>query len=215
MFVALAATGAQAQSPTAVMDRAVKVYGDMKSVRAEFTQSISNPLTGTNAVSRGVLLRKDPKFLSINFSDPKGDRIVSDGSILWVYLPSSAPGQVIRATVKGNSSLAMVDPAGFILSSPSTQYTITGGGSAVLSGRKMNVINLVPKQSNGMFTRAKVWVDESSNMVRQFEVTDANGLSRLITITSMQPNAAVAASEFKFNPPRNVRVLDSSTLYGR
>ena len=90
------AAGANAQSPTAVMDRAVKRYTDMKSMSADFRQTITNPLTGTTAVSRGVLLRKDPNLLAITFSDPKGDRIVSDGTSLWVYLPSSAPGQVMK-----------------------------------------------------------------------------------------------------------------------
>src|SRR5688500_8053914 len=90
------ATAVQAQAPAAVMDRAVKRYIDMRSMSADFRQTISNPLTGMTSVSRGVLLRKDPNLLSITFSDPKGDKIVSDGSALWVYLPSSAPGQVIK-----------------------------------------------------------------------------------------------------------------------
>jgi outer membrane lipoprotein carrier protein len=205
---------AQAQSPDAVIDRAVKSYGDMQSVRAEFTQTITNPLTGTTAVSRGVMMRKDPNLLSINFTSPKGDRVVSDGKSLWVYLPSSAPGQVIRLPASGNNSLAMVDPGGLFLSSPSTRYTITSAGSATVSGRKMNVVSLVPKKSNNTFSRAKVWVDASDNSIRQFEVVDANGLTRLVTITKLQPNASIARSEFTFTPPKNARILDSAAMSG-
>jgi len=84
VLIGAAATSAQAQAPAAVMDRAVKRYTDMSSMSADFRQTITNPLTGTTAVSRGVLLRKDPNLLSITFSDPKGDRVVSDGSALWV-----------------------------------------------------------------------------------------------------------------------------------
>jgi outer membrane lipoprotein-sorting protein len=71
-------------------------------------------------------------------------------------------------------------------------------------------VNLVPKRSNGMFTRATVWVDAESNYIRQFEVTDANGLKRVVTITSIQPNATVATSEFRFTPSKNTRILDSA-----
>lgn len=204
------AGGLQAQSPTAVMERAVKAYSDLNSVRAEFRQTISNPLTGTNAVSRGVLLRKDPNLLSITFTDPKGDRIVADGTSLWIYLPSSAPGQVIKTAIKGNSSMSMIDPGGMFLSNPSARYTITGAGTSTVGGRKANVVNLVPKQSNGTFTRAKVWVDAANDLIRQFEVVDANGLTRMVTITSIQPNASVEASEFRFVAPKNARILDSS-----
>lgn len=208
------AVSAQAQSPEAVMNGAVRAYADMRSVRAEFRQTIKNPLTGTTAVSRGVVLRKDPNLLSINFTDPKGDRVVSDGTSLWIYLPSSAPGQVIRTSAKSNSPLEMVDPAGMFLSSPAARYTITSAGTETVAGRKMNVLNLVPKKQNNVFTRAKVWIDASDSMLRQFEVTDINGLSRLVTITSLTPNASIPAGAFKFTAPKNARILDSSAMSG-
>lgn len=214
-IVALCAAGAvQAQSPSASMDRAVSAYSKMQTVRAEFTQTITNPITGTTAVSRGVLLRKQPDLLSITFTDPKGDRVVSDGQSLWVYLPSSAPGQVIRMPAKGNSSMAIVDPSGVFLSSPSTRYIITAAGTATIAGRRTSAMNLVPKTSNARFTRARVWVDVGDYSIRQFEVTEASGLTRLITITSLQPNAKISQSAFSFTPPKGARVLDSSALSG-
>ena len=210
-IVALGLAGsANAQSPETIMDRAVRAYNALGTVRAEFRQSISNPITGTSATSHGVLLRKDPNLLSINFIDPKGDRIVSDGQSLWIYLPSTAPGQVIKTSARANNALAMVDPGGAFLSSPATRFTMSGAGTATIAGRRTNVVNLVPKRSNGMFTRATVWVDAESNYIRQFEVTDANGLKRVVTITSIQPNATVATSEFRFTPSKNTRILDSA-----
>ena len=207
-----AAASANAQSPEAIMNRAVKAYGELNSVRAEFRQSITNPLTGTSSTSRGVMLRKDPNLISINFTDPNGDRIVSDGQSLWVYLPSTAPGQVIKTSARGNNALAMVDPGGAFLTSPASKFTMSGGGTATVSGRKMNVVNLVPKKDNGMFTRATVWVDAQSDYIRQFEVTDANGLKRTVTITSILPNANLASSQFRFTPTKNMRVLDSAAF---
>ncbi len=209
----LAASGLHAQSPGTIMERAVASYSSMRTVRAEFQQKITNPLTGSSAVSRGVMLRRDPNLLSVNFSDPKGDRVVADGKSLWVYLPSSAPGQVIRMpSTKGSS--AMIDPGGLFLSSPSTRYVIEAAGTAIVGGRKTNVVTLVPKKSNDAFTRAKVWVDAADNSIRQFEVIDANGLTRLVTITTIKKNPEIARSEFVFTPPRNVRVIDSSSMSG-
>jgi hypothetical protein len=34
--------------------------------------------------------------IAVRFTDPAGDRIVADGRSLWIYLPSTAPDQVIR-----------------------------------------------------------------------------------------------------------------------
>ena len=210
IFALGAAGGVQAQSPAAVMQRAVKAYADLRSVRAEFRQTITNPVTGTNSVSRGVLLRKDPDLLAINFTDPRGDRVISDGQSLWIYLPSSAPGQVMRMSAKASGALALLDPGGTFLTSPSSRFDMSDGGTATLQGRKTSIVNLVPKRPNGTFTTAKLWIDTANGYVRQFEVVDANGLKRVITITSIQPNAVVAAPEFRFTPPKNVRVLDST-----
>ena len=201
------ATDAQAQSPETVMERAVKGYTDMRSMRADFRQTITNPLTGTNATSRGVLARKDPNLLSITFSDPKGDRVVSDGSSVWVYLPSSAPGQVIKMPANG-SSMGMVDPGGLFLSSPSSRYTISAAGSGVVGGRKTTVVNLIPKGANNTFSRAKVWVDAADYTIRQFELVDANGLTRVVTMSNVRPNVTIGAGEFRFTPPKNARVID-------
>jgi outer membrane lipoprotein carrier protein len=205
------AASAQAQAPEAGMDRAVKAYTALNSVRAEFKQTITNPLTGTTLRSQGVLLRKDPDLLSINFTDPSGDRIVSDGTSLWIYLPSSAPGQVIKTSARANNALAMVDPGGVFLSSPAARYSMSGAGTATVSGRKTNVVKLIPKKPNGMFTSATVWVDTDTNYIRQFEVTDANGLKRTVTITAIEPNASIGGSEFRFTPGRNVKVLGSES----
>src|SRR6478672_9381792 len=92
-FAALPVTS-RAQSADAIIDRAVAAYGRLNSMRADFRQTLTNPLTGSTQTTSGVILRKKPNLLSITFDG--GDRVVADGSTLWAYLPSSVPGQVMR-----------------------------------------------------------------------------------------------------------------------
>lgn len=207
------AGNAKGQSPEAVMDRAVSNYASMKTMRAEFRQTITNPLTGTTSTSRGEILRRQPHLMAINFTDPSGDRIVADGKAVWVYLPSSTPGQVVRLTA-GSKAAGTIDPGAMFLTSPRTRYTMKAAGSEVIGGVKMAVIALTPRASNAPFSRAKVWVDAATGATKQFEVTDANGLTRLVVITRVIANAPIARSEFMFTPPRNTRVLDSTAFGG-
>jgi outer membrane lipoprotein carrier protein len=211
--LSVAAADVGAQSPEAIMDRAANTYASMKTVRAEFRQTITNPLTGTSSVSRGELLRRQPNLLAINFTDPKGDRVVADGKAVWVYLPSSAPGQVMRLSAR-NKSAGSIDPGALFLTSPRTRYSMRGAGTATVGGAKTDVVILTPKASNAPFTRAKVWVDATSGIVKQFEVTDANGLTRFVVITRLTPNAAIDKSAFSFTPPRNARIVDSASFGG-
>ncbi len=202
---------AQTQPAELLIQRAASRYSAMKSMRAEFRQTISNPLTGTTSVSRGEILRRDPNLLSINFTDPRGDRVVSDGSWVWVYLPSSAPGQVIKMSAR--SSPGIVDPGALFLDSPLSRFNAASGGAATIDGRNTQVVILTPKREAPV-TRARVWIDPSDASVRQFEAIDANGLTRLITITRTVVNPTIARSAFQFNPPPRVRIVDSAALRG-
>jgi len=212
--LAVVAGSAAAQSPETIMDRAVSNYASMKTMRAEFRQTITNPLTGTTSVSRGEILRRQPNLLAINFIDPSGDRVVADGKAVWVYLPSSTPGQVLRLT-SGSKAAGSLDPGALFLTSPRTRYTMKAAGSEVVGGLKTSVIVLTPKASIAPFSRAKVWVDPVTGATKQFEVTDANGLTRLVVITKVAANAPIDKSAFSFTPPRGTRILDSAAFSGR
>src|SRR5687768_12097609 len=122
--IALAAlpVAARAQSAAAVLDRAVSAYARLNSMRAEFRQTLTNSLTGSNQTTSGVILRKKPNLLSITFDS--GDRVTADGSTLWVYLPSSVPGQVMRMPYTG-SNASTVDPAEQFLNAPHTRFNVT------------------------------------------------------------------------------------------
>ena len=195
-----------AQSADATLEKAVETYAAMKSVRASFEQTIENPMTGSKAVARGEIQQRKPNQLSVRFTDPAGDRIIVDGTSVWVYLPSTNPGQVIKQSVNAGSA-AMLDPASELLRSPRTRYTITDAGTARLGDRATRVLTLVPKAEMG-FARATVWIDPADGTLRQFEVVDANGLSRRVRLTNIRMNAATDAAAFRFTPPAGVKVFE-------
>jgi outer membrane lipoprotein carrier protein len=207
MAFAAVPVGARAQNADAVIDRAVAAYARLNTIRAEFQQTLTNPLTGNSQTTSGVILRKKPNLLSITFDS--GDRVAADGSTLWVYLPSSVPGQVVRMPYTG-SNASTVDPAQQFLNSPRTRFTVTSSGTATVGGRAMHAVTLVPKRANTAFTSAKVWIDDNDSSIRQFDVETANGLQRHVVITSFTPNPALSKSSFKFAVPKGAKVVDQA-----
>jgi outer membrane lipoprotein carrier protein len=177
-------------------------------MRAEFRQTLTNPLTGTTQTTSGVILRRKPNLLSIDFES--GDRVAADGSTLWFYLPSSAPGQVIRMPYSGENASA-VDPANQFLNSPRTRFTVSSAGSATLGGRATHAIMLVPKRPNSAFTSAKVWIDDADSSIRQFDLETSNGLKRHVVITSFTANPDLSRSSFRFSIPKGVKVVDQAS----
>jgi outer membrane lipoprotein carrier protein len=196
---------ANAQNVDPVIDRAVAAYAQLNTMRAEFTQTLTNPLTGSSQTTSGVILRKKPNLLSINFES--GDRVAADGSALWVYLPSSVPGQVVRMPYTGDNA-SSVDPAEQFLNSPRAHFTVTSSGTATVGGRATHAITLVPKRPNANFTSATVWIDDNDSSIRQFDVENASGLKRHVVITSFTANPELSRSSFKFALPKGAKIVD-------
>src|SRR5207237_8561476 len=92
------------QDPLAVLDRASQSFATVRALAAECVQIIDNPMLGDPDTTRGRLYQQRPNSFAMRFSDPKNDRIVADGRRLWLYTPSSTPGQVIRTTIPGTGT---------------------------------------------------------------------------------------------------------------
>ena len=193
------------QSPAdRAIDAAVTSYANIKTAKASFEQTITNPLLGSTLKSKGEFEQSRPNRFAFRFSDPKGDVIICDGQYVWAYLPTSAPGRVNRMPC-GSGALDLI---GEFFTNPTQRYTIGDGGAATVGDRKAHIVLLTPKSKEAAFTRAKVWIEPTSGPLLQFEAVEPNGLTRLVRITSFNPNAAVKESSFKFAVPKGVKVVD-------
>lgn len=192
-----------------VLDRAVKAHGAVGTLRATFEQTLTNPLTGSDVKARGELQQQPPRYLSIVFTNPKGDRIVADGQSLWISLPSALPNQVMRLPLGANGpGLGGVDVLGQFFDNPRARYSITPVGAAMVDGKPAYALGLVPKGNGGAFTKATVWLDDATGFARQFETTDANGVVRRIRFLRFRPGARLDDGVFRFVPPKGAKIIE-------
>ena len=206
--VVVATTAASAQSPgDAALDRAVTAYRKVQTLRATFDQSLANPITGRSAKAKGELLVKRPGRVAVRFTEPSGDRIVSDGTSVWIYLPTSAPGQVMRASADAAQGTGM-DVSTELLTAPRTRFDVADAGAATVNGRATRIVALTPRTARN-YTRARLWIDDADGIVRQLELTENSGVVRTITFRTIQLNGSIPASAFKFEIPKGVKVFDA------
>ena len=208
VIIGVSASIAGAQSTDQTIDRAVAAWGKVKTARATFEQTVTNSLTGSSATAHGEYQQQRPNRVAIRFTDPSGDRIVSDGASVWVYLPSSAPGQVVKRSASDGTALPL-DITGEFLTDPRGRYDITSAGAGTVAGHAAKALLLSPKaQTQAPFTKATIWVDDDDALIRQFEVVEPSGVTRRIRITSLDLNVPVDKSTFSFTPPAGVRVVE-------
>ena len=219
--LALAATAApaaaQAVAPTngdvsALIARAAATYKSARTATARFEQTLSNPVTGSEVISRGVLQRQQPGLFNFQFTEPQGDRLVADGQWLWVYTPSTAPRQVIKLPLAG--SAGTIDPGLQFFDNPKSRFTIADGGTAAVDGQQTRVLTLTPVRPIEAFTKATVWLDPRDGTLRQFETLDGMGVKRRVRLMDLKVNVPVSAAAFRFTPPAGVRIVDQAALTG-
>jgi outer membrane lipoprotein carrier protein len=206
----LLASVAGAQTPAETIDRASRAFKAAGNVRATFEQTLTNPLTGNQSKSTGELALAQPGRLSLKFTGA-GDRVVADGKILWVYLPSAAPGQVLKLPASKSSGVGF-DVIDDLLMSPRTNFDVADGGAATIDGRATHAVILTPKREGQGITKARVWVDDESGALRQLVLTQDTGLERTWRITSWTPNATLPKGTFTFEVPSGAKVVDQESF---
>ena len=122
--LAAAPSVALAQDAGAIVGRSSRVYRSVSSLSADFVQVIDNPMIDS-ATSRGTLVQAGPDKLAMRFTDPPGEAIVIDGQSIWLYTPSTTPGQVIRMGLPSGGPVYGYNILAWLLDRPAERYTAT------------------------------------------------------------------------------------------
>lgn len=193
-----------AQDPDAIVRRADQALAALRTLRAEFVQEVRNPLLERTTTGRGRLLYKAPDRFRIAYSEPAGDLVVDDGSHVWIYLPSSQPGQVIRQNAQNSG---VQNPLTY-LRDLRGRFTAREAGVERVSGQPADVLVLSPRSAGAGFEEITVWVDRATGLLRRVRTTTEDQVVTTYTFTSLDRNVELDDGPFRFSPPRNIEVFD-------
>jgi len=207
VWTLLAAGSAHAQDASAIIGRSSRVYRSLSSLRAEFTQVIQNPMIDSSE-SRGTLIQAGESKFAMRFSDPPGEAIVIDGEHVWVYTPSTVPGQVIRLSVPSGGPVYGYNMLAWLLDRPAERYKATFVKNEEVNGRTMDVVELEPAVPDLPFERAVLWLDRQDGLPRKLDITEKSGTRRVLTLTKVQVSRSIPDGMFRFEVPSGVRVVD-------
>jgi outer membrane lipoprotein carrier protein len=203
----LGAAPVHAQDAQAIIGRSARVYRSLGSLQADFVQLIDNPMIDS-AESRGTLVQAGPAKLAMRFSDPPGEAIVIDGQHVWVYTPSTVPGQVVRLAVPSGGPVYGYNLLAWLLDRPAERYRASYLRTEQLGGRTTDVIQLVPAVPDLPFSKAVIWLDRDDALPRRLEIQEESGATRTLDLKHIRINESVPARTFTFKVPNGVRVVD-------
>ena len=202
--------GLQSPDPWPILDRASATYQTIASLSADFVQVIVNPMIGAPDTTRGRLYQMRPSRFAMRFTAPRGDRIVADGRFLWLYTPSTTPGQVLRSRIPeyGTTGPNLI---GQFVEQPRERYTAHYvRADSLPAGRgPVDVVRLVPKGHDQPYSEATIWVGREDGLVHRVDILEGSGQERTVILQKIRVNAGVPGRELTFSPPAGVRVVDS------
>jgi outer membrane lipoprotein carrier protein len=191
--------------PEQVLRRADRALDGLKTLRAEFDQRVYNPVLERTTTGHGTLTYRSPELFRIAYSDPEGDVVINDGEQVWIYLPSSQPGQVIRQPADQSE---VQNPLTY-LRDLRDYYVAVSGGTQTVAGRATDRLVLTPADSRAPFMLLEVWVERETGFLRQVRTRTDEGVATTYTFVRLEPNPRLSAGAFRFEPPRGVEVFDS------
>jgi chaperone LolA len=202
-----AATGLRAQGPWPILDHASAIYQTVQTLSADFVQVIENPMVGPPDTTRGRLYQQRPSRFAMRFDVPPSDRIVADGKYLWLYTPSTTPGQVIRSRIPDTGTTGP-NLIGQFVERPRERYTARYVRADSTAGEWLDVVALTPRDSALPYSGATIWVGRTDGLVHRLEIDESSGQVRRVWLSRLQLNVTVPVAEFRFTPPKGVAVVN-------
>ena len=192
------------QDPDAIVARADRALASLSSLQADFVQRATNPILEKTEIGHGTLYYRAPGRYRIEYRYPKGDVVVDDGTWIWIYLPSSQPGQVIRQPAEAGGG---ANPLTYLRDLRS-MYDVADAGSEAISEEVSDHLSLVPRTEEAPFTEVDVWVGRETGLLRQVRTRTEDGIEKSYTFTAIRRGAPVPDTRFRFSPPPGVEIYD-------
>lgn len=195
----------QAQDAPTAMARAERTYDSLRSIQANFTQTLVNRMLGGPEITTGSLFLAKPGQFSMRFDYPEGDRLVADGEWLWVYTPSTVPGQVIRQAIPTGGALTPNLFAQFVHRADE-RYEATYKGEEIIDGLQVDVVQLVPREL-AQFRSATISVARNSGLMIRVLIREESGQDRTLELANIATDVEIPSAELRFDIPEGTRIV--------
>ena len=193
--LALAAAGAAHADAVETLRSFVR---DVKSGRAQFTQTVTSPDGAKKKTSSGSFEFARPNRFRFAYAKPFEQTIVGDGEKVWIYdadlnqVSSRKLGQALGAT-----------PAALL----------AGGGlerdfdlSPLPAKDGLDWVEAKPKAKDGAFQSVRVGFQGST--LAALEIVDSFGQRSLLRFSAFAPNVSIPAETFRFTVPPGADVIE-------
>jgi outer membrane lipoprotein carrier protein len=189
----------QSARAASATDRLNDFFKNVKSLRAEFQQTVFDPRMQPTHEAKGTFVMQRPNKFRWSYRQPYEQVIVADGARLWVY-----DKDLEQVTVKKLDEALGNTPA----------LLLTGGRALTQDFRAKDLapqadglqrVELEPIESDTSFSVVRLAFGAGG--LELMELVDSFGQTTRLRFTNVRANAATTREEFAFTPPAGVDVI--------
>jgi outer membrane lipoprotein-sorting protein len=197
-FGAVVQREAAKESFDELYERGQRQNASIKTLTARFVETTTSSLLTTPIVSRGRLAVERPSRVVLHYDPPDAHVVLIDGNRMTIAYPARDIHQVtdIGAAQERVQKYFVNSSAAELR----RQFDIQEPASNERPGT--HHVALVPKrkQIREALARLDVWVDRSTSLLSAMQMTFTSGETKLITLDSIVPNAALEPGTFSAAP---------------
>ncbi len=193
-----------------IVDNIKKNFGKIDSYQANF--SILSEKTGKTTRQTGTIKYKANNKLSIEFSQPYGQKIVSNGKTMWIYIPSmNVVAEQDLDPESGIFTAGTKSGMNWLFSKYHYRFASKDQPEVQDDGTKRYTLILKQKESRSGYRKMKLWANERYFIVRAQGET-STGKKVDISFTDLKTNVAMPNGIFKLDIPARARVIKNPMI---
>ncbi len=173
-------------------------FKGLKTMRAEFVQTLVDAEQRVKEESEGVLLLERPGRFRLDYSKPYSQLYVADGTRIWMY-----DKDLEQVTVRPQDEALGSTPAMLLSGSEPLERNFTLQELGDHEG--FTWIDLKPKEKDASFAYIRLALD--GEVIRAMEMVDSFGQMTRLFFHTVNRNPKVDAGAFRFTPPPGVDVV--------
>jgi outer membrane lipoprotein carrier protein len=183
-------------------------YNHLRSLQSDFTEIYQGD--GPERVESGTLWLKKPRKMRWEYRSPKEKLFVSDGQVVWFYLPTER--QLRKTSLKKLDDLR--SPLAFLLGKTKLESELRDLSKAVDQSPLVSgdmVLRGVPQAMMDQVSEVLLEITPSHQIVR-IVLVDADQATTEFRFAGWKENLELSDRQFTFTPPPGVETVEGALV---
>jgi chaperone LolA len=200
LFIGIQDGAADEKRARDIIKKVNERYKKLKSLQADFEQTYTWDLAGeTQTVSGTIYLNNANKYRI----ETDEQLVITDGKTVWSYTESD--GHVIIDRLNNTQGNQLPKE---ILLQYSKEFEPDFVKEELIEGQKTYLLNLKPKEDEGLIISMKVWVDAKTWVTRKIEQIDLNDNTNTYIVRNIVEDPKLDPKLFEFEMPGDAEIVD-------